>query len=406
LFSTGVELIRYPQIPVKYDKVKAIQRRHPWVFSRAFGKGTHAHPGSIVDLVDPDGLFLARGYYNPHSQIAVRLLTWNEQEIIDQNFWRKRIVRALAVRSELARDGKSNAWRLLNSEGDGVPGLIVDQYADVVVVQSTTLGMDQMLPMIVPVLQELTGCKTVIERSNDNHRKHEGVEPAERHLAGPELLDEPLPFVENGNKFVVDLRLGHKSGYYLDQKDNRRAVAELCQGKRVLDCFTYSGSFSVHALANGAEHATLVDSSAPALETARQNLARNDFAEQRFAMVRANGFEFMREQSAKGALYDVVILDPPKLVKSMGDVQKGARAYQDLNRQAMKCLKPGGYLATFSCSGHMSLDLFQKVIFSASVEANCELQMQRILLQSRDHSIHFSVPETLYLKGFICRKLG
>jgi 23S rRNA (cytosine1962-C5)-methyltransferase len=261
------------------------------------------------------------------------------------------------------------------------------------------------MDLIVDELEQSFKTLSISERSIDVHRELEGLEPRERLIKGALPHSGRVLFVENGIKLSISVGQGHKTGYYLDQKYNRLMIREFSPNAAVLDCFSYSGGFTLNALAAGAKHVTSVDSSEPALEHLRENLRLNQFSDQRSSLVCADVFDYLRVLRNEGRKFDLIILDPPKLVKSGSQLNRASRAYQDLNRIGFELLNPGGYLATYSCSGHMNLDLFQKIVFAASNQAGCDAHLQRIMLQSADHPIHLNIPESLYLKGMLCRKI-
>ena len=393
------------QITLKPGREKPVRNHHPWIFSGAIKQiDPDASNGDIVDVLDAGGGWLARGYLNRRSQIRVRLLTWDQNEPVDERFWRSRVQRALEGRAGLAADPGTDAYRLVYAESDGLPGLIVDRYADWLVLQSLTLGIERVKPLLVELLQELCMPAGIVERSDVDVRGKEGLDGAAGRLAGELPPDELLEIRENGFRFLVDLPGGQKTGYYLDQRDNRRRAAAWCHDAQVLNAFSYTGSFAVYALAAGARHVTNVDSSLEALQLGERNLALNGFdADAQADGVAGDVFQVLRDWRATGRLFDVVVLDPPKFAQSQGQVDRAARAYKDINMQAMHLLRPGGMLITFSCSGLVSPDLFQKIVFGASVDAARDVQVVERLSQGGDHPLLLSFPEGEYLKGLICR---
>ena len=389
-----------------------MRQHHPWIFSGAVArvKGD-ATDGDIVDVVSSDGTWLARGSLNRKSQIVVRLLTWKEDEVIDEAFWHSRLERAIAGREALASSGDTTAYRLANAESDGLPGLIVDRYGDWLVTQFLTLGVERWKKEIVGQLGRLsyTGqvanlpYKGIYDRSDVEVRAKEGLPQATGVLAG----DEPPDLVEireNGLRFWVDVKRGHKTGFYLDQRDNRRKVAPYLRGRDVLNGFAYTGAFAVYAMAAGAKSVTNVDTSAGALELARRNIDLTGLTDlSGLEYVVGDVFAELRRFRAEGRTFDAVILDPPKFAQNDQQLKRAARGYQDINRVAMNILRPEGVLVTFSCSGLVSPDLFQKIIFSASLEAERDVQIVEKLGQASDHPILVTLPESEYLKGFVCR---
>lgn len=410
------------RVVLRVGREKPVRQRHPWVFSGAIQKiDGDVEDGGIADVVSARGEFLARGYLNRRSQIAVRLLAWDEREAIDDAFWRSRLERAIRARAM-----QDDAYRLVNAESDGLPGLVVDRYGDWLIVQALTLGIERVKADLVRLLVDVWGKKVrgVYERSDVETREKEGLPLVTGVLHGEQPSDEieisergVAPFdsaalslrlrAEHGSgralRFGVDVKRGHKTGFYLDQRDNRRKVAAYCQDADVLNLFSYTGGFAVHALAAGAARVVNVDSSAEALALARRNIARNDFTVREDNFVEGNAFAVLRRYRAEGQQFDIIIVDPPKFVHSVGQIEKAARAYKDLNLVAMQILKPGGILATFSCSGLVSPDLFQKIVFGASIDAGRDVQVVEKLSQASDHPILLSFPEAEYLKGLICR---
>lgn len=385
---------------------KPVRQRHPWIFSGSIARLPAGTPdGAIVEVSDSGGGWLARGYLNRASQIQVRLLTWDADEAIDGDFWRRRLACAVAARAPLAAE--SNALRLVNAESDFLPGLTVDQAGDFLVLQAGTLAVDQRKGEFAALLLELTGARGVVERSDAALRKLEGLEAATGLLAG-DAPAGPVEVHEHGARFLADLFGGQKTGFYSDQRANRQRVAAYCAGQRVLNAFAYMGAFGVHALLHGATHVTNVDSSYEALEGAEANLRLNgldpeavaeNIAGDVFTVLR----DFRREPDRQD--YGIVILDPPKFAHHQGQVERALRGYKDINLQALHLLPPGGILATFSCSGLVSAELFQKVVFGAAVDAGRAVQVLEWLRQDRDHPVALTFPEGEYLKGLICRVL-
>lgn len=396
-----------PSITLKPGREKSVRNRHPWLFSGAIHTiDPKANDGDIVDAHSNTGQWLARGYLNRRSQIQVRLLSWQADAAIDEAFWRGRLQRALAGRASLAADPQTTAYRLVHAESDGLPGLVVDRYGDWLVMQCLTLGVERIKPLLTRLLVELCQPAGIVERSDVEVRGKEGLRPAVGLLHGPTPAG-PVEIMEHGQRFLVDLLGGQKTGFYLDQRENRRRVAAYCQGARVLNAFSYSGGFAVHALAAGAAHVSNLDSSLEALELGERNLALNGFDPDGQAEgVAGDVFQVLRDWRAAGQRFDVIILDPPKFAHSQQQVERAARAYKDINLLAMQLLPPGGVLATFSCSGLVSADLFQKILFGASVDAGRDVQVVERLGQGSDHPLLLSFPEGEYLKGLVCRMTG
>jgi len=387
---------------LKAGKEKSICSHHPWIFSGAISRQEQGiTPGAIVDVLQADGTWLARGYINPHSQIAVRLLTWDEQEPIDRPFWERRLRRAIRDRAELYTNPNTNAYRLVHAEADGLPGLIVDRYADWLVLQSLTLGIEQWKSTLAELLLDITGCKGVYERSDADVRSHEGLRFANGLLKGSQP-PAPVRVLENGHLFAVDVYHGHKTGFYLDQRDNRSYVAPYCAGAQVLNVFSYTGGFAVYALAAGAKDVTNVDSSSDALHMVEVNTALNELPA-RNRLMEGDAFQILRHLREDALRFDVVILDPPKFAFSRAQLTSATRGYKDINMLGMQLVRPGGILATFSCSGLVSEDLFQKIVFGASLDAGRDGRILHRLGQGSDHPTLLSFPESAYLKGFIVR---
>lgn len=398
-----------PVVKLKAGREKPVVQHHPWVFSGAIAALPDAAAnGDVVDVVDARGAWLARGYVNRASQIQIRLLTWDQAEAIDAAFWERRLAAAVARRKSLLASGATDACRLVYAENDYLPGLIVDRYGDYLVMEAGTLTIDRHKQMLAQELLTLTGCRGVIERSDTAARRLEGLDEAAGLLAG-EAPPDRIEIHEQGMRFVVDLVGGQKTGFYLDQRENRRRIAEVCNGARVLNGFSYTGAFAVAALSAGATHVTNVDGSIEALELAEENLRRNGFDPDRQSENLAGDmFQVLRDWRAEGAPggpFDVVILDPPKFAQTRGQVERALRGYKDINLQALHLIRPGGYLATFSCSGLVSADLFQKVIFGAAIDAGRDLQIVGGLRQAADHPVAITFPEGDYLKGLLCRVL-
>ncbi len=392
-----------PQVRLKPGKERPVHLRHPWLFSGAVQSiDEAARDGEVVDVVDARGAWLARGLLNRRSQIVVRLVSWEPEVALDREFWRRRLVRAIEGRAGLAADPQVNAYRLVYSESDGVPGLIVDRYADWLVVQFSTLGVERIRDTLIALLEELLQPAGIYERTDPTARRREGLEPSEGVLTGREPPPE-VEICEAGHRFLVDLRRGQKTGFYLDQRENRRKVGALCRGARVLNAFAYTGAFAVYALANGATSVVNIDSSYEALTLAERNLQLNGFSEDRYELIQGDVFQVLRDYRASGEQFDVVILDPPKFATTQGQVPSATRGYKDINLLAMQLIRPGGLLATFSCSGLVSPDLFQKVVFGAAVDAQRDVQVIERLGQGPDHPILLNFPESEYLKGLLFR---
>ena len=397
---------------LKRGRERPVLNRHPWIFSGAVARlvGEPA-PGDLVTVADHNGAALATGYYNAQSQIQVRLLSWEPERAIDEGFWRGRLQQALEGRSTISKEAESGntpttALRLVNAEADGLPGLVVDRYGDYVVMQCLTLGIELRKDSLVEMLVDLLHPAGILERSDVDVRVKEGLQPVVKTLYGDEPPAE-LTIQENGFGFLVDVHRGHKTGFYLDQRDNRVAVGRrpIMAGREVLNVFAYTGAFGVFAAAVGAKQIVQVDSSVAALETAERNMQLNGFERPEDEYIAGDAFEVLRYFRDEGRQFDAVILDPPKFAHSQAQVQRAARGYKDLNWLALRLLRPNGILATFSCSGLVSAELFQKIVFGAALDAGRDVQIMQYLGQAADHPILLSFPESAYLKGLLCRVL-
>ena len=400
------------RIILKPGREKPVINQHPWVFSGAIRDvDGYPQPGEIVSVRAHDGAFLGRGYWNASSQIRVRLLTWDD-EPIDDGWWRKMLKQAIQARSlqaGLVTGEERAAYRLVNAENDFLPGLIVDRYGDWLVMQALTLGIDTRKVMLAEMLADLVKPQGIYERSDVDVRAKEGLEPATgvlRGIAPPERIE----IHENGRAFV-DVYNGHKTGYYLDQAVNRALLLDLVAAYEgpchLLNLFSYTGGFSLAALAAGRAHVVNVDASYEALELAEAAATLNQYDaasdEISAEYIQADVFEYLRDQVDVGALYDIVVLDPPKFAHSRGQVESAARGYKDINLHAFQLVRPGGYLMTFSCSGAISADLFQKIVFGALVDSGRQAQILQHLGPSPDHPVALTFPEGAYLKGLLLR---
>lgn len=373
---------------------------HPWIFSGAIetSHGDLAGVG-IADVFDCKRSWIARGLYNSASQIRVRVLTFKD-EPIDADFFRRRIARAAALRDRYVAPF-TDAYRLINGEGDFLPGLVVDRYAGFLVCQFMAAGMEQHKRLISDVLMNAMPSKGVFEKSDGRVREEEGLGPAVGMLAGaepPELIE----IEENGFKFLVDIRRGQKTGFFLDQRDSRDFLKELARDAAVLNCFSYSGAFSVYALAGGARSVVSLDSSRPALELAEKNFALNGFDADRTELIKGDAFAYLKEFNGS---FDIIVLDPPSLARRRSDVDAAAGGYKFLNLHALKHVNPGGLLLTFSCSQHLSSNLFQKIIFGAAVDVGRRVTIVKRLGAPIDHPVSLHHPEGEYLKGLALRVL-
>lgn len=388
-------------ITLNPNREKSLLRRHPWIFASAIRHVDETHAsGSTVDLLSSEGQFLARASYSPNSQIRARVWTFND-EPVDEEFFRKRIRAAIEMRSVLS--GSSKSLRLIHAESDGLPGLIVDRYEDVLVLQSLTAGSEFWKETIADLLVEETGIATIYERSDADVRELEGLKPITGILRGT-ITNLQLPITEYGLKFKVDIAHGHKTGFYLDQRENRRRVGELSKNRDVLNCFCYTGGFSIHALANGAKSVLSVDSSADALALLEENIALNQLPADRHTSLEGDVFQLLRKFRDANRSFDLIVLDPPKFAPTAAHAEKASRAYKDINLLAFKLLRRGGLLFTYSCSGGIDAALFQKIVASAALDAGVDATIIEHLSQGSDHPVSLHFPEGMYLKGLVCVK--
>jgi len=390
------------KIILKAGRDKSILRRHPWIFSGAI-KSAAAESGDVVKVVAEDGRYLATAAYSAPSQIAARILSFDESTVIDEAFYRSRIKAAIDRRADIA--AVSNAYRLIHGESDGLPGIVADKYADVVVLQLSTAGIEPQRELIADLLVTLTQANTIFERSDADVRKLEGL-PERNGLLRGAALAGPTVIVENDMQIEVDIAHGHKTGFYLDQRENRALTAALSRGKDVLNCFCYSATMSTAAMKGGAASVVSIDSSAPALETGKRIAARNGCAVVQMEWVEADVFAHLRKLRDQGKFFDLIILDPPKLAPTTHHVEKASRAYKDINLLGFKLLRPGGMLMTYSCSGGVSVDLFQKIVAGAALDAGVDAQITKRLSAGSDHPVSIHFPEGEYLKGLLLRKMG
>ncbi len=380
---------------------KPLLRRHPWVFSGAIAEVEGAPtPGEVIDVLASDGTWLARAAYSPQSQIRARVLSWIQGEAVDDGLLRDRIVRSIGRREPMLSPSITNAQREVFSESDDLPGVIVDRYDTVRVLQLTTAWADGQRELLAELLLELGECSSVYERSDAEVRKLEGLQPREGHLAGEPIQGEIL-IEENGLRFKVDILHGHKTGYYLDQRANRQSVAAHAAGRQVLDAFCYSGGFGIASLAAGASHVTFLDSSSSALAHVEGNLELNALNQGKHELLQQDVFQALRAMRDRRAQFDMIILDPPKFAATSAQAGKASRAYKDINLLALKLLRPGGLLATFSCSGGISPALFQKILADAALDAQVGSRILDRYGQAADHPVALTFPESSYLKGML-----
>jgi len=392
------------EIIIKEGRDKAIIRRHPWIFSGAIARviGT-PKLGEPVNVVSEKGDFLAKAAYNPNSNIAGRIWTWDVDKTVNSDLFAERLLMAINSRRRLHELNKTNAMRLVHGESDGLPGLVIDQYADILVVQFLTAGVEFWRGELIEVILDITKTKLLYERSDVDVRLLEGLPLANGIIYG-QMPQEEITIKENGVDFVIDIVNGHKTGWYLDQRDNRSLAQAISLNRKVLDCFCYSGGFSINALLGGAHHVTLVDSAATALAFAKQNIAINKIPENRVDIFEQDVFKHLRALRDRGEAFDLIILDPPKFAPTASQVERATRAYKDINLLAIKLLKPGGLLLTFSCSGGVSAELFQKIVAGAALDADADIIILKHLNQASDHPVALNFPEGAYLKGLLLEK--
>lgn len=372
---------------------KRVLHGHPWVFRSDIQRVEGAFtPGDVVDVVAARGRFLGRAMYNPASQIALRLFTTHD-EPVDEAFIRKRVHRAVAYR-RLFADLRS--CRVVFAESDGLPALVADSFGDVVVIQSLALGMERWKDTVVDALMEELSPRGVWERSDVKVRELEGMEQTQGLLHGS--VPDEVEMTENGLRFLVDVKRGQKTGYFLDQKENRAAIAPFVRGARVLDCFTHTGAFALHAAHYGASEVTAVDISDLACRQAARNAERNGLS---IALEEANAFDLLRARYDAREQYDAIILDPPAFTKTRAAAEAALRGYKEINLRAMKLLRDGGFLITCSCSHHVSPQAFADMLVSAASDARVTLRQMEARTQGRDHPILPTSPETQYLKCHI-----
>lgn len=381
---------------------KSLKRHHPWVFDGAIASvNGRCRMGDTVDVVAADGQWLGRGAYSPSSQIRVRIWTFDQQEVIDNAFFLRRIEQAWQLRQRLMKQAGTNACRLVAAESDGLPGVTIDLYNQLAVLQLLSAGADKHRDKIVWALQKLLPDVAIFERSDVDVRTKEGLEPLIQPLHGE--IPQEVEIIEHGVKILVDPHIGHKTGFYLDQRENRLAASRYAKDARVLNCFSYTGTFACYALNGGAAHVTNVDVSQPALDMASRHIELNGFTPAQCSQVKGDVFEVLRNYHSAQQQFDMVILDPPKFVDSKASLKRACRGYKDINMYGIHAVKPGGILLTFSCSGLMEQSLFQKIVADAALDAGRRVQILEHLSQAPDHPVGLNYPEGYYLKGLVCQ---
>jgi 23S rRNA (cytosine1962-C5)-methyltransferase len=390
------------KVHLKKDRDKSVKRNHPWIFSGAI---EHTDPdiksGETVNVISSSGQVIGKGSYSPSSQIRVRMWTFNAEEEIDSVFFKDKILAAYHLRKQIIPD-KTNAYRIINAENDGLPGVIVDRYTEYLVCQFLSAGAEYWKEEILNQLINILKPNSIYERSDTDSRVKEGLDSKVGLLYGAEIPDL-FQITENGLGFWVDIRTGHKTGFYLDQRDNRLLLSSFVKDKSVLNCFSYTGGFSVYALMNGAKEIINIDTSSSALELLNRNMELNILNHSNCKNINDDVFKVLRHFRDQGKSFDVIILDPPKFAESAIQVQQASRGYKDINLLALKLLNPDGVLFTFSCSGHITTDLFNKIISDAALDSGRDVKIIKMIAQSSDHPISTYFPEGLYLKGLILK---
>ncbi|WP_367298944.1 23S rRNA (cytosine(1962)-C(5))-methyltransferase RlmI [Hafnia alvei] len=385
---------------------KSLLHRHPWVFSGAVTRVEgNAASGETIDVCDFQGKWLARAAFSPQSQIRARVWTFDQQEAVDRDFFINRLQTAQQWRTWLAERDDLTGYRLIAGESDGMPGITIDRFQNFIVLQLLSAGAEYQRANLLAALQHCYPECSIYDRSDVAVRKKEGLPLAQ----GLVLGDEPpalLPIREHGMQILVDIKEGHKTGFYLDQRDSRLAARRFSANAKVLNCFSYTGAFAVSALMGGCEHVISVDTSQAALDVARQNVELNQLDLSKAEFVRADVFQLLRKYRDEGRKFDLIIMDPPKFVENKSQLAGACRGYKDINMLAMNLLNSGGILLSFSCSGLMPIELFQKILADAAIDAGRDVQFIEQYRQAADHPVIASYPEGLYLKGFACRVVG
>lgn len=393
-------------IRLKPGRQKSVLRHHPWVFSGAieYVSGTPS-AGETVRISDAQGVFIAWGAYSPHSKIRVRIWSWNESDNIGVDFFARRLENSFNLREDMLLNGRTNAMRLVHAESDDLPGLILDRYSDVIIIQSLSCGIEHWKEALADLIMELTDAQWLFERSDAAVRKLEGLENCTGVLRSRSLpaasFSPQIEIFEGDLKFWVDVVGGQKTGFYLDQRANRARIGELSDGRQVLDCFSYTGGFTVSAVKGGAESVTAIDSSSESLELLKKNLDVNGLRLDNISLVEGDVFQVLRKFRDGNRKFDMIVLDPPKFAPTRSQVESAARGYKDINLLAIKLLRPRGLLATFSCSGGISMELFQKILTGAALDAGRGARIVERLFQDVDHPTVLNFPEGSYLKGFV-----
>lgn len=390
-----------PSIHLKPGREKSLLRRHPWIFSGAVDQ-VRGDPGlgETVEIFDSKGALLARAAYSPHSQIRARVWSWEPGEPVDAAFFRRRLATALAARQDLFGGEETDAIRLVHGESDSLPGLIVDRYGTTLVVQFLSAGVEYWRDLLADLLFEFCSPAAIYERSDMEVRSLEGL-PLRTGLIRGAIPYERVLIQENGLKYWVDFRQGHKTGFYLDQRSNRKQVRLLSAGRDVLDCFSYTGGFALSALAGGAASVLAIETSPEAIACAKENVSLNHLAGKGIEWMPGDVFQVLRSLRDSRRSFNLIVLDPPKFAATASQAERAARGYKDINLLAFKLLRPEGFLVTFSCSGGVSEELFQKIVAGAALDAGVTARIVQRLHQGADHPVALNFPEGAYLKGFV-----
>jgi 23S rRNA (cytosine1962-C5)-methyltransferase len=390
-------------ILLKPKRERPILRKHPWIFANSISEVIgDPELGETVDVLNHEGDWLAYAAFSPHSQIRARIWTWDSSEKVTRQFFENRLEKSIAFRENLFKREEVTAYREFFAESDGLPGLIVDRYGDIRVVQFLFAGVERWRESIVEILVSRKDCRAIFERSDVDVRALEGLPDRKGLLRGKEPQGL-LSIIENDLQFLVDIHQGHKTGFYLDQRENRKILKDLVpDGASVLDCFCYTGGFTLSAIKSNAAKVLAIDSSNSALELLEKNLSLNNFDKERLEIVQGDVFSELRTLRDRGREFDVIILDPPKFASTPSQVHRASRGYKDINILAFKLLQPGGLLFTFSCSGGVNAELFQKIISDAALDAGRDASIIQWMAQPSDHPVLLSFPEARYLKGLVC----
>lgn len=391
------------KIILKKGREKSLLRRHPWIFSNSISDVLgDVVSGDLIDIYDYKNQWLAKGSYSSSSQIRSRVWSFDSSENIDQQFFLKKLKKAFNLRESIKTNINSNAYRLIAAESDELPGTIIDIYDNNVVVQFLWTGIERFKKELIDSLQTLLPKHHIYERSDASIRKKEELPLTKGLLSHQSDFSPRCEITENGVKINVDIENGHKTGFYIDQRENRNIVSKYADNKTVLNCFSYTAGFGLFAYKGNAKHITNIDVSNLALDLAKKNFILNNYDTKKVDFINKDVFKALREYYNEGKKFDVIILDPPKFMESKKQLNDAARGYKDINRLALSLIKPGGVLFTFSCSGLMPTELFQKIISDSALDAGKEIKIIEKLSQSQDHPISGNFPEGFYLKGLAC----